>query len=137
DPIALAALMQAVVAKLHKLRRQNVTFRSYPRRLIDENRWRAARYGLDGKLIDFGRRCEMDESDLLHEMLEFIADEVDELGSQAEMAHIEKIIGEGTGADRQLAVYEQTHDIKAVVDQIIEETYEGLKVPQHTSVSAP
>jgi carboxylate-amine ligase len=69
-------------------------------------------------------------------MLEFIADEVDELGSQAEMAHIEKIIREGTGADRQLAVYEQTHDIKAVVDQIIEETYERLKMPQHTSVSA-
>jgi gamma-glutamyl:cysteine ligase YbdK (ATP-grasp superfamily) len=58
DTIALAALMQAIVAKLQKLRRQNVTFRSYPRRLIDENRWRASRYGLDGKLIDFGRKCD-------------------------------------------------------------------------------
>jgi glutamate---cysteine ligase / carboxylate-amine ligase len=126
DTIALAALMQAIVAKLHKLRRQNVTFRSYPRRLIEENRWRAARYGIDGKLIDFGRRCEMDERDLLHEMLEFIADEMEELGSQAEILHIEKILREGTGADRQLAVYERTSDLKAVVDQIIEETYEGL-----------
>ena len=61
DTIALAALMQAIVVKLHKLRRQNVTFRMYPRRLIDENRWRASRYGIDGKLIDFGRRIEMDE----------------------------------------------------------------------------
>src|SRR6266699_672100 len=126
DTIALAALMQAIVAKLQKLRRQNVTFRSYPRRLIDENRWRASRYGLDGKLIDFGRKCEMDERELLHEMLEFIATEVDELGSRSEMAHIESIIREGTGADRQLMVWERTHDMKAVVDHIVAETYQGL-----------
>jgi glutamate---cysteine ligase / carboxylate-amine ligase len=131
DTIALAALMQAIVVKLHKLRRQNVTFRMYPRRLIDENRWRASRYGLDGKLIDFGRKCEMDERELLHEMLEFIAAEVEELGSQVEIAHIEKIMHEGTGADRQLAVWDRTHDLKAVVDHIIEETYEGLSVPQY------
>ena len=66
DTIALAALMQAIVAKLHKLLRQNVTFRIYPRRLIDENRWRASRYGLDGKLIDFGRKCEVDERELAY-----------------------------------------------------------------------
>jgi carboxylate-amine ligase len=126
DTIALAALMQAIVAKLQKLRRQNVTFCNYPRRLIDENRWRASRYGLDGKLIDFGRKCEMDERELLHEMLEFIATEVEELGTQAEMAHIERIMREGTGADRQLAVWERTQDMKAIVDQIVAETYEGL-----------
>ncbi len=128
DTIALAALMQAIVVKLHKLRRQNVTFRNYPRRLIDENRWRASRYGLDGKLIDFGRKCEMDERELLHEMLEFIGTEVDELGSHAELAHVERIMREGTGADRQLATYERTNDMKAVVDQIVAETYEGLHV---------
>jgi carboxylate-amine ligase len=138
DTIALAALMQAIVSKLEKLRRQNVTFRMYPRRLIDENRWRASRYGLDGKLIDFGRKCEMDERELLHEMLEFIATEVDELGSHAELAHIEKIMCEGTGADRQLAVWERTHDMKAVVDHIVEETYEGLnlKGPEPSTVAA-
>ncbi len=129
DTIALAALIQAIVVKLHKLRRENVTFRMYPRRLIDENRWRAARYGLDGKLIDFGRKCEVDERDLLHEMLEFIAPEIDELGSHAELAHIERIMREGTGADRQLAVWERTGDINAVVDQIVAETYEQLNVP--------
>lgn len=128
DTVALAALMQAIVFKLQKLHQENVTFRRYPRRLIDENRWRASRYGLDGKLIDFGRKCEKDERELLHEMLEFIAAEVDELGNQAEIAHIEKIMREGTGADRQLAVWEQTHDIKAVVDHIVRETYEGLNV---------
>jgi carboxylate-amine ligase len=126
DTIALAALMQAIVLKLQKLRRQNVTFRSYPRRLIEENRWRAARYGLDGKLIDFGRKCEMDERDLLQEILEFVATELDELGSHKEMDHIERIMREGTGADRQLMVWERTQDMKAVVDQIVAETHEGL-----------
>jgi carboxylate-amine ligase len=118
--------MQAIVVKLHKLLLQNVSFRMYPRRLIDENRWRASRYGLDGKLIDFGRKCEVDERTLLHEMLAFIAAEMDELGSHEELAHIEKIMREGTGADRQLAVWERTQDMKAVVDQIVAETYEGL-----------
>ena len=127
DTIALAALMQAIVAKLQKLREQNTTFRSYPRRLLDENRWRASRYGIDGKLIDFGRKCEMNERDLLHEMLTFVAPEMDELGNHAELRHIERIMREGTGADRQLAVYERTQDLKAVVDHIVAETYEGLR----------
>src|SRR5881392_91069 len=126
DTIALAALMQAIVSKLQKLLLQNTTFRSYPRRLIDENRWGASRYGLDGKMIDFGRCCEVPECDLLHEMLEFVSTEVDELGNQAEIAHIERIMREGTGADRQLMVWERTQDMKAVVDQIIAETNEGL-----------
>jgi carboxylate-amine ligase len=129
DTVALAALMQAIVFKLQKLRRDNVTFRSYPRRLIDENRWRASRYGLDGKLIDFGRKCEVDERNLLHEMLDFVSTEVEELGNQGEITHIERIMREGTGADRQLAVWEQTHDLKAVVDHIVAETYEGLDAP--------
>jgi carboxylate-amine ligase len=128
DTIALAALMQAIVAKLQKLRDQNTTFRSYPRRLLNENRWRASRYGIDGKLIDFGRRCEVDERDLLEEMLAFVATEVDELGSHAELAHIERIMREGTGADRQLQVWEATGDVTAVVDHIVRETYEGLQV---------
>src|SRR5262245_53942936 len=126
DTIALAALMQAIVCKLQKLRRDNVTFRSYSKRLIDENRWRASRYGLDGKLIDFGRRCEINERDLLHEMLEFVSKEVQELGNEAEIGHIERIIREGSGADRQLMVCERTQDMKAVVDQIVAETNEGL-----------
>jgi glutamate---cysteine ligase / carboxylate-amine ligase len=120
--------MQAIVAKLQKLREQNTTFRSYPRRLLDENRWRASRYGIDGKLIDFGRRCEVDERELLDEMLAFVAVEMDELGSHAELLHIKRIMREGTGADRQLAVWEATHDVKAVVDHIIRETYEGLDI---------
>lgn len=128
DTLAIAALIQAVVAKLFKLLRQNITFRVYRRRLLDENRWRASRYGLEGKLIDFGREAEMPTKELISELLEFVADEVEQLGSQAEMAHIERICREGTGADRQLATFQRTQDMKAVVDQIVAETYEGLAV---------
>ena len=98
------------------------------------NRWRASRYGIDGKLIDFGRKCEVDERDLLHEMLEFIATEVDELGNQGNIAHIERMMGEGAGADRQLVVWERTQDMKAVVDNIVSGTYEGLNAGMPTDV---
>ncbi|PYI91758.1 MAG: carboxylate-amine ligase [Verrucomicrobia bacterium] len=135
DTIALAAMMQAVIFKLHKLLRQNTSFRIYQRRVIDENRWRASRYGLDGKLIDFGRKCEVETRSLIHEILEFISAEVDELGSLREIGHIERILRGGTGADRQLAVWERTQDMKAVVDQIVAETNEGLGLNEASSVS--
>lgn len=126
DTLALAALMQAVVVKLHKLLRQNITFRIYSRRLLEENCWRAARYGLSGKLIDFGRGCEVETRSLVREILEFVAPEVAELGSEREMAQIERILDEGSGAERQLTVWERTQETTAVVDQIVAETYEGL-----------
>jgi len=128
DTLAIAALIQAIIAKLHKLLWQNITFRVYRRRLLDENRWRAARYGIEGKLIDFGKETEVEMRSLLGELLEFVSTEVNELGSQREMAHIERIMREGTGADRQLHKFAETHDMKAVVDQIVAETYEGLSV---------
>src|SRR4030081_558805 len=128
DTLAIAALIQAVVAKLFKLLRQNTTFRVYRRRLLDENRWRAARYGIDGKVTDFGREAEVETRSLLNELLEFVSSEMKELGSEREMAHIERIMREGTGADRQLAAFARTQDMKAVVDQIVAETYEGLNL---------
>src|SRR5436190_1587243 len=128
DTLAIAALIQAIISKLFKLLRHNTTFRVYRRRLLDENRWRATRYGLHGKLIDFGREAEVETRSLLNELMEFVSTEVDELGSRREMAHIERIMREGTGADRQLEVFHRTNDMKAVVDQIVAETYEGLKI---------
>src|ERR1700751_5690045 len=127
DTLAIAALIQAVIVKLHKLLRRNTTFRVYRRRLLDENRWRAARYGLDGNLIDFGKETEVEERSLISELLDFISTEVDELGSRREMEHIERIMREGAGADRQLGAFARTGDMKTVVDQIVAETYEGLR----------
>jgi carboxylate-amine ligase len=126
ETIALAALIQATVAKLHKLYTANQGFRLYRRALIMENKWRASRYGLDGKMIDFGKQVEVPARDLILEYLEFIDDVVDELGSREEINYIHEILKNGTGADRQLRVFAETGDLKKVVDYIIEETEVGL-----------
>jgi len=124
--IALAALMQAIVVKVYSMFEQNMTFRVYRRALITENKWRAQRYGLDGKLIDFGKRAEVDAKALMYELVEFVDDVVDRLGSRKEVEYIFKIIEGGTSADRQLAIYKETNDLKAVVDNLISETMEGV-----------
>ena len=126
ETICLAAIMQAVVAKLYKLIKQNLGFRLYRRALIAENKWRAARYGIHGKLIDFGKQEEVDFKFLVGELLDFIDDVVDELGSKEEVHYVKKILEMGTGADRQLKVYEQSGDTKSVVDFLIQETHIGL-----------
>jgi glutamate---cysteine ligase / carboxylate-amine ligase len=126
ETIALAALIQATVAKLYKLYTANQGFRLYRRALIMENKWRAARYGLDGSLIDFGKQKEVPARDLVREYLEFVDDVVDELDSREELEYIHKIVEMGSGADRQLRVFQQTGDLKKVVDYITEETEAGL-----------
>lgn len=126
ETIAIAALFQAITAKLYKLYRQNMGFRLYRRALIEENKWRAARYGLDGKLIDFGKRQEVDTRALIRELLEFVDDVVDELGSREEISYVHKILEDGSSADRQLRVYKETADLRAVVDLLMKETLEGV-----------
>jgi carboxylate-amine ligase len=126
ETIAIAALCQAVIAKLYKLHEQNLSFRHYSRSLIMENKWRAARYGLEGKLIDFGKQQEVPVRQLIGEIRDFVSDVVEELGSENEMAYIDRILEEGSGADRQLRVYHETNDFKQVVDYMIAETEHGL-----------
>ena len=126
ESIALAALIQATVAKLYKLYSANQGFRLYRRALIMENKWRAARYGLNGNLIDFGKQSEVPVRDLIQEYLAFVDDVVDELDSREELNYIHTIMEMGTGADRQIKVFEQSGDLKKVVDFIIEETEVGL-----------
>jgi carboxylate-amine ligase len=128
ETIALAALMQAVIVKLHKLIKQNLGFRIYRRALIMENKWRAARYGIHGKLIDFGKQEEVQFGSLAEELFAFIDDVVDELGSREEVSYIFKMLEMGTGADRQMKIYNETKDLKKVVDYIIEETHLGLNL---------
>src|SRR3984885_9614109 len=127
ETIALVALIQATVAKLYKLHAANQGFRLYRRALIMENKWRASRYGLDGKLIDFGKQKEIPARDLIHEYLEFVDDVVDELGSREGLNYIHEILENGSGGDRQLRVFQETGDLKKVVDYIIEETEAGLE----------
>ena len=120
--IAIAALAQAIIVKLYRLRVRNLGFRLYHRRLIEENKWRAARYGIDGKLIDFGRRAETPMRDLAIELLEFVDDVVDELGSRREVDYVRTILAEGTSADRQLRVHAEKGDLRAVVQAVVAET---------------
>ena len=125
ETIAIAALCQAVIAKLFRLHEKNQSFRHYSRALIMENKWRAARYGLDGKMIDFGKQTEVPVRSLMDEMLEFVSDVVPELDSAEELSYIGKMVEEGTGADRQLKVFAETGDLKAVVDYMIQQTEAG------------
>lgn len=128
EAIAIAALFQALVLWLWNLRRKNITFRVYRRELIEENRWRAARFGLDGKMIDFGKSVELPTRQLVRELLDLVAEEIEELNTAAFIKPLRTILKKGTSADRQLQVYDATGgDFKAVVDHLVSETKEGLQ----------
>lgn len=127
EAIAIAALCQAILLWHWRLRQRNVTFRVYSKELIDENKWRAARYGLDDKMIDFGKRAELPARSLIQELLELVGEEIAELGIQKEIEPIYQILATGTSADRQLQAYHaHGEDVKAVVDHLMAETVEGL-----------
>ncbi len=118
ETITITALFQAICAKLYKLRMQNMNFMMYQRALINENKWRAGRYGIDGSLIDFGKESEVNTRVLIYELLDFIDDVVDHLGSRHIVNYVSQILEQGTGADRQLAVFEQNNNLVEVVDYI-------------------
>ncbi len=135
DAVAMAALIQALAAKLLKLRQNNMSWRHYRLHHIRENKWRAMRYGIQGKLIDFGKREQVPMKFLALEMLDLVDDVVDELGSRSEIEHIHTILERGTSADRQVQVYKEAlanghsdkEALKAVVDFLTEETMRGVK----------
>jgi carboxylate-amine ligase len=126
ETLAIAALIQATAAMLWKLHSSNKSYRIYGRALISENKFRASRYGLDGKLIDFGKEEEVSEKKLMHEYLHMIDEVVDELGSRDEIDYIHEMLKMGSGADRQLRLFRETGDLKKVVDYIVEETKVGV-----------
>jgi carboxylate-amine ligase len=137
DTIAIAALFQAIVAKLDKLINKNLGFRLYRRMLVQENKWRAVRWGLDGKMIDFGKQKEVPVRDLILELLDFVDDVLDELDSRKEVEHIHTILERGTSADEQLRVYKETNDLKAVVDVLIARTMESVPTDINLDAAAP
>ena len=103
-----------------------MSFISYNRALINENKWRAARYGIDGKMIDFGKEMEVNTRSLILELLDFVDDVVDDLGCREDLKYVHKILENGTGADRQLAVYQQNNNFADVVDYITSQTLKGI-----------
>jgi len=126
ETVAIAALIQATAAKLWKLHERNLDFRQYSRALLMENKFRAVRYGLEGKLIDFGKEIEVPETELIREYLEFVKDEVEELESRHAIGYIHQMLRQGSGADRQLKVWRETGSLRAVVDYMAAETKHGL-----------
>jgi carboxylate-amine ligase len=126
DTVAITALIQALMGKLYLLYRRNLGFREYRRELIEENKWRAVRYGLDGSLIDFGKMEQVPVRALIGELLDFCEETSEIFGSQHELERIRRILKEGTSADRQLAVFAKTQSYEAVVDDLIEQSSLGL-----------
>lgn len=133
EAVCIAALFQAICAKLLKLRQQNMSWRQYRHMHITENKWRAVRYGIHGELIDFGIEKSVPFHFLIEELLELLDDVVDDLGSRKEVEYVRTILKEGTSADRQLACYNKHGGdennraaLQAVVDQLVAETRAGI-----------
>jgi len=119
ETMCIAALFQAICVKIYKLRMQNMNYIQYSRALINENKWRASRYGIDGHLIDFGKEEEVNTRALIYELLNFVDDVVDPLGCREDAHYAEKLLQTGTGADRQLKVYQDSgQQLVPVVDYI-------------------
>lgn len=126
DTLAIAALIQAVMGKLYLLYRRNWAFREYSRELIEENKWRAVRYGLDGQLIDFGKQEQVPVRHLIGELLDFVEEATEIFKSQDALERVRVLLKEGTSADRQLAVLARTGSYQAVVDDLVEQSSMGL-----------
>ena len=130
DTIAITALYMCVTRMLYRLRGKNQRWRNYQNFLIDENRWRAQRYGVEEGLIDFGRGELVPYADLLEELIGLVEEDADALGCEAEINHLRQIAANGTSADRQLRAYNdaladgksEQEALQAVVDLLIEET---------------
>lgn len=126
ETMCVVSIIQALVAKLYRLNKLNLSLDIYRTGLIKENKFRAARYGIEGNMIDFRIQKEVETRILILELIDFIDDVVDELGSRKYIDYIHQILKNGTGAAKQLAVFEETKDLKKVVDFITGEFTKGL-----------
>jgi carboxylate-amine ligase len=130
DAISIAALYRGLLAALLRLKQRNQRWRLYANALIDENRWRAARYGVEGRLVDFGKGEAVDYALLLEELIELVREEAQAGGYWAEVLGARDILARGTSAQRQLQVYRAALDngldhaaaLRAVVDWLCQET---------------
>ena len=134
DAVCIGALYQCILRMLYRLRLGNQRWRSYPRMLINENRWRAQRYGIDDGLVDFGKGEIVPYAELMEELLELVAEDAEALKCESEIARARAIIADGTSAHRQVKVYDdmlaaggdKEGALKAVVDLLVEETVKDI-----------
>lgn len=135
DAMTIAALYQCFLSFLYRLRRNNQKWRIYAPSILEENMWRAQRYGTDGTLVDFGKRELVPVSALIEEIIELVAQDAIELNVRDEVRHARTIVTEGTSAHRQIAAYEKAlaggvseHEaLQAVVDELITDTLHGIE----------
>lgn len=128
DTLAIAALCQALIAKLTWCHEQNIEVPVLTRDYLEENKWRAMRYGLDAEVIDFVQHRRLKMRDAITETLDYVDDVIDDLGSRHEMNYLRALMNSpnGTGADRQIAIFEKTHDLRNVVELLMEQTMQGI-----------
>jgi len=134
DSVTLAAIYLSLLHMLHRLKRENQRWRRYARMLIEENRWRAQRYGYDQGMVDFGKGRVVPFAELLEEIFALTAPDAEALGCTAELLQARDILSRGTSAHRQVAVYaaareagaDEQQALAAVVDWLIEETKRDL-----------
>ena len=134
DGITLASIYMSLLSMLYRRRMHNQRWRIYSRTLIDENTWRAQRYGVRGSMIDFGLSRLVPFEDLIEEIIELVSEDAEELDCLAEVQHARTIVNRGTSAHRQLETFNKAIELgasqaeatQAVVDWLIEETVAGL-----------
>jgi carboxylate-amine ligase len=130
DTLCIAAMYRCILRMLYRLRRDNQRWRRYAAMLINENRWRAQRYGTDEGLVDFGKGRIVPMRDLIEELVDLLAEDAAFFGCSMELEHARTILDRGTSAHRQLAVYnaaieaglEPRAALQRVVDRLIDET---------------
>ncbi len=128
DVIAIAALCQSLVARLSWLHKHGMAAHVVPRYFLEENKWRAMRYGLDAQIVDFVQQRTLSMRDAIHELLDFVDDVLDDLGTRHEINYLRMLLDDprGTGADRQIAIYQQTGNIRAVIEFLMQQTIQGI-----------
>jgi glutamate---cysteine ligase / carboxylate-amine ligase len=139
DTIALAALCQALVAKLAWLHRHHMTTHVLPRYFIEEHKWHASRYGLEARVFDFVQERHMTMRESINELLDLVDDVLDDLGCRREILYLRTLLSSpsGTGADRQMNLYRQTGNFNDVTRYLIQQTMRGINPPVVVPATAP
>jgi carboxylate-amine ligase len=132
DTLAITALCQALVAKLTWLLKRNIMTCVLPAEYIEENKWRAMRYGLDAEVLDFSQNRRLSMRDSINELLDFVDDVLDDLGTRHEINYLRMLLEDprGTGANRQIALYQETGSLQAVTRYLMQQTVKGLTLNQ-------
>ncbi len=135
DSLTVAAFYQCIMSMLFRLRQLNQRWRTYPLLCVQENRWRAQRYGATDTMIDFGIGEQVPFADLIDEIIELTRIDAEKLDCVDEIANAKRIVERGTSAQRQIEVYDQAiadgddspEALRKVVDWLIETTARGLE----------